>query len=425
MIFAGSVRIATIGASGAIYYYHVDHLGSSSVITDSVGAKVQGVTYFPYGATRSNSSSSTPAIDTPYKYTSKELDRITNLYYYEARYYDPTLGRFLSADTLVPNPRDPQDLNRYTYAGNNPFRYTDPTGHLKIGKFLDRVFDKPWARAIGWAINPMLMQFLDPATRNTTVPVAAGTIGNFACGPICGGMASGATRAALVQSQGKRANILRSTLAGGVGGLAGGVANLAVPGDMVMAGIAGGMVNGAVNAAIGGGSVLQGALMGGATGALTGYYNSQGIIDRTTGPIWSGPNTLIGTGYLLLNAIAAGPVMLMGGEGMGYAFGNGGFQFWNAPLMRGGIRLGAITLMGGVDGDGIPFTPDYKGPSPYEGHQQINLGRHEGGHGIQQEVLGPLFIPLYLLTGGPHEANPFEIGADNYSTGKGSPWSGF
>jgi len=424
MIFAGSARIATIG-SGGIVYYHPDHLGSSSVITDSVGAKLQALTYFPYGATRTNTPSGTPTIDVPYKYTGKELDSSTSLYYYEARYYDPTLGRFLSSDTIVPSPLNPQDFNRYTYAGNNPFRYTDPTGHFKIGKFLDRVFDKPWARAIGWAINPMIMQFLDPATRRTTVPVAAGVVGNFVCGPICGGMASGATRAALVQSEGRRANILRSTLAGGVGGLAGGVANLAVPGDMVMAGLAGGMANGAVNAAIGGGSVLQGALMGGATGALTGYYNSQGIIDRTTGPIWSGPNTLIGTGYLLLNTIAAGPVMLMGGEGMGYAYGNGGFQFWNAPLMMGGIRLGAITLMGGVDGNGIPFTPDYNGPSPYEGHQQINLGRHEGGHGIQQEVLGPLFIPLYFLTGGPHEANPFEIGADNYSTGNGSPWSGF
>ncbi|MCI1280933.1 MAG: RHS repeat-associated core domain-containing protein [Nitrospira sp.] len=207
------------------------------MITDSAGAKVQSVSYYPYGATRTNNSSGTPAINVPYKYTGKELDSSTNLYYYEARYYDPTLGRFLSSDTIVPNPRDPQDLNRYTYAGNNPFRYTDPTGHLKIGKFLDRVFDKPWARAIGWAINPMIMQFLDPATRKTTVPVAAGIIGNFACGPICGGMASGATRAALVQSQGKRANILRSTLAGGVGGLAGGVANLAVPGDVVMAGL--------------------------------------------------------------------------------------------------------------------------------------------------------------------------------------------
>ncbi|MEM8535962.1 MAG: RHS repeat-associated core domain-containing protein [Chloroflexota bacterium] len=53
----------------------------------------------------------------------------TGLLYYHARYYDPQLGRFLSPDTLVPDPTTPQDLNRYTYVRNNPLRYTDPTGH--------------------------------------------------------------------------------------------------------------------------------------------------------------------------------------------------------------------------------------------------------------------------------------------------------
>jgi hypothetical protein len=53
--------------------------------------------------------------------------------YYHARYYNPVLARFLSPDTLVPDPKDPQDLNRYTYAKNNPLRYTDPTGHCIFG----------------------------------------------------------------------------------------------------------------------------------------------------------------------------------------------------------------------------------------------------------------------------------------------------
>jgi RHS repeat-associated protein len=419
-IWAGSTRIATIAVNtGATQYWHGDHLGSSSVITDSTGAKVQTVTYYPFGGTRTNQSPSTPAIDVPYKYTGKELDS-TGLYYYEARYYDPTLARFISADTLVPNPRDPQDLNRYAYAGNNPLKYTDPTGHFKIGKFLNRVFDKPWARAIGWAVNPMIMQFLDPATRNITVPVAAGVIGNFACGPVCGGAASGAARAGLAQSEGRKANVLRSTLAGAVGGLAGGVMNLAVPGDMVMAGIAGGAANGAASAAIGGGNVWQATLMGGATGALTGYYNSQGIVDRTSGPIWNGPNTLIGAGFLALNGVAS---VFTGG--MEFGLGNGGLQVWHAPLVDGGVRLGDITIIGGEDAFGNPLTPASIIKSPYEGHPYVNLGRHEGGHGIQERVMGPTFFPAYFLLGGWREGNPFEIGADNYGTGKGSPWSGF
>ena len=52
------------------------------------------------------------------------------LYFYGARWYDPALGRFISADTLVPSPSDPQSLNRYSYVRNNPVKYTDPSGHF-------------------------------------------------------------------------------------------------------------------------------------------------------------------------------------------------------------------------------------------------------------------------------------------------------
>ncbi len=51
---------------------------------------------------------------------------------YGARFYDPLLGRFLSADTVVPQPGHPQALNRYSYVLNNPLKYTDPTGHANI-----------------------------------------------------------------------------------------------------------------------------------------------------------------------------------------------------------------------------------------------------------------------------------------------------
>ncbi len=61
-------------------------------------------------------------------YTGQRRDRTGPLYYH-ARYYDPALGRFASADSLVPDPADPQALNRYAYARNNPLRYTDPAGH--------------------------------------------------------------------------------------------------------------------------------------------------------------------------------------------------------------------------------------------------------------------------------------------------------
>jgi RHS repeat-associated protein len=52
------------------------------------------------------------------------------LYHYNARFYDPLLKRFISADTIVSNAKDPQTLNRYAYTLNSPMRYVDPSGHM-------------------------------------------------------------------------------------------------------------------------------------------------------------------------------------------------------------------------------------------------------------------------------------------------------
>ena len=54
------------------------------------------------------------------------------LLYYNARFYAPGLGRFLSADTIVPNPANPQQYNRYTYSLNSPINYADPDGHNPV-----------------------------------------------------------------------------------------------------------------------------------------------------------------------------------------------------------------------------------------------------------------------------------------------------
>ena len=63
------------------------------------------------------------------QYHEQALPGGEGLAYYNARWYDPALGRFISADTLVPSPSNPQDFNRYSYVRNNPLRFTDPTGH--------------------------------------------------------------------------------------------------------------------------------------------------------------------------------------------------------------------------------------------------------------------------------------------------------
>ncbi len=64
-----------------------------------------------------------------YRFTGQRKEHATKLYHYGARWYDPTLGRFIQPDTIVPDPADPQSLNRYAYVNNNPVRYSDPSGH--------------------------------------------------------------------------------------------------------------------------------------------------------------------------------------------------------------------------------------------------------------------------------------------------------
>jgi RHS repeat-associated protein len=123
-IFSGSKRVVSKTGS-ATYYYHTDHLGSSNVITDANGAVVEEIYYFPFGETRLDSGS----VDLSYKYTGKEEDEETGLYYYGARYYDPVLARFISPDSFVPDYTNPQSLNRYSYVLNNPLIYIDPMGN--------------------------------------------------------------------------------------------------------------------------------------------------------------------------------------------------------------------------------------------------------------------------------------------------------
>jgi len=64
-----------------------------------------------------------------YRFTGQRWDGVIQLYDDHARYYDPAIGRFIQPDPIVPDSANPQDLNRYTYAGNNPLRYTDPSGY--------------------------------------------------------------------------------------------------------------------------------------------------------------------------------------------------------------------------------------------------------------------------------------------------------
>jgi RHS repeat-associated protein len=123
-IFAGNLRVAQV-KGGVRSFFHKDHLGSSTVMTNANGAKIESTEYMPFGSQRSHWGANT----SDYRFTDQELDAENGLYNYNARMYDPMIGRFISADTIVPEPFNPQSLNRYTYVLNNPLIYTDPSGY--------------------------------------------------------------------------------------------------------------------------------------------------------------------------------------------------------------------------------------------------------------------------------------------------------
>jgi len=133
-IFAGEDRIA-LKISSETLYYHPDHLGSTNAVTTSAapaGHKVEEISYYPYGKTRSD----TGTFYLRNKFTSQEFDFETGLYNYRARLYDPETGRFITPDTIVPDPGNPQSLNRYSYVLNNPINHIDPTGHMEMDFYI-------------------------------------------------------------------------------------------------------------------------------------------------------------------------------------------------------------------------------------------------------------------------------------------------
>jgi RHS repeat-associated protein len=257
-IFSGSNRVATVTANtvipaqAGIQYYHSDHLGSSNVITDATGAQIGFTEFTPYGSTFKQTGS----FDPKHKFTGKELDSSTGLYYYGARYYDPFFGRFITPDTIVQAPYDPQSLNRYSYCRNNPINLVDPTGHSW----------KSFWKKFGGAIASIAVGIV--------VGIATAGIGS----------------------------VFYSTTMG-MGAFWGGVASAATTG--VLAGAAAGGVGGAFY----GQNIGQSMLMGAAFGALSGAVFG-GMISKVGGLDW---NWKVGFERVGLSAVVGGGISEMAG----------------------------------------------------------------------------------------------------------------
>jgi RHS repeat-associated protein len=130
----GGMRVAKRDANGTSYL-HVDHLGTTRLVTNSSGAAVQRYEYAPFGKLIGDSAGPSES----HRFTGQESDDETGLIYFRARYYDPALGRFITPDPISAAPDQPQELDQYQYANNNPVSVADPSGHAPVVAILGAV----------------------------------------------------------------------------------------------------------------------------------------------------------------------------------------------------------------------------------------------------------------------------------------------
>jgi len=130
---ANGMKVATVDSSNGncyctVKYYHLDMLGNTRLITSPSNSITFSNGYQPFGQ-----DNGTPNNSENYKFTSKPYSATTGLYYYYQRWYDPSIGRFMSVDAKPGQLANPQSLNTYVYVRNLPTSLGDPTGMFDCG----------------------------------------------------------------------------------------------------------------------------------------------------------------------------------------------------------------------------------------------------------------------------------------------------
>lgn len=164
-VMAALLWLLALGASAqAVRYIHTDALGSVALVTDQNRNVIERREYEPYGRQL------TPVLKDGPGYTGHVQDAVTGLTYMQQRYYNSEIGRFLSVDPVTAYEGDLGHFNRYDYAYNNPYRFTDPDGRAPPGcgdgSCEPRDYGNFWlgtAKALRDAIAPLAHAMVDPS----------------------------------------------------------------------------------------------------------------------------------------------------------------------------------------------------------------------------------------------------------------------
>lgn len=459
-----SIAIYTRRTDGttSTYYATSDHLGSSDLVMDGSANVLVRESFTPFGARRGSAWTGTPTSGdntaigntTRKGFTGHEMLDSVALVHMGGRVYDPFLGRFLSADTVIQSLGATESINPYAYAWNDPLRYVDPTGH----GILDAIIGVVVGAIAFFTLQPELIGALGTFWGSVAAGAIAGFVGGFTGALLATGSLSAALTAGLISgvAGGLTAGIGRAVLAGNWTPLEGVLARVAV-GCASSAASGGNCGQGAMSAAFAMAAApliikfpalgqwsavpesVEAGLIGGEAARLAGgkfengfstaavqylvgpQAQNAGVTNQTVGDqlvrdvayLWSLPDTAIGLvlgGLDGLAGLVAGQVPHFGTNGMA-------IQISNLPSwfgLEGGITFGHVELFSGVPPD-WQFTRDV--PSPYTGLYGFSIENHEDAHTIQADLMGPFFLPLYGLSAlfNGWSTNPFETHADYYA----------
>jgi RHS repeat-associated protein len=330
----------------SLRYFHTDHLGSISVITNESGVVVERLSYDAWGKRRHPNGADDPTgsitSQTSRGFTGHEELASVALVHMNGRVYDALVGRMISADPTVPDPMNAQAWNRYSYVGNDPLAFTDPSGFSWLSSFFNSVgnfFKSIFNASVLRSIAQIALTYVLSLTPLGPILAAA------ASAAIITGLSGGNLGQML------KAGVIAAITAGAFQGLNEFVGGLAHQGiaqsGQYLANVAGSAMIGCLSAAASGGSCKSGALAAGVTAAAS------PLIGRMPA----------GLGRLGASSLVGGLASVAGGGKFENGAVTGAFQYMFGPKSRSneeseGTESDATSQTGsGQQGSNVP--PDW------------------------------------------------------------------